>query len=53
MADLVAGCLLHDNCEGQGAAAINAEPSVAAHMARVTELPDIKKWIENRPKTEF
>lgn len=53
MADLVTVCLLHGITEEAGLMAINAEPAVKAHVAKVTELPNIKKWIATRPESAF
>ena len=53
MADLVTVSLLEQYTEGPGLQAIKAEPSVAALVERVKELPNIKKWIANRPQTPY
>lgn len=53
MADLVTVCLLDELKEGPGLEAIKAVPAVAAHVERVRQLPNIKKWIATRPETPF
>lgn len=49
MADLVTVSLLEGITDGPGLDVIKAEPSVEALVARVKLLPNIQKWIKNRP----
>lgn len=52
MADLVCVCLL-DSQQGAVSQGIQSVKSVSALVDRVKQLPNITKWITNRPASDF
>jgi len=53
MADLVTVSLLEQYKDGPGLEAIKAHKGVYELVQRVTALPNIQKWIANRPQTDL